>query len=444
VSLVKYYDVIIVGGGLAGLSCGLELTLKGKKVLLLEAEGVVGGRTSSYSLNGMDVESGFHRYLGYYTHLPNLLSKAEVELSDIFMWEEKIHVKVNEQKPLVLGIAPLLGMVKTVKGVIGNQSYLSLKDKLSLLFFFMNGFKDYLTSPDKLDRFNIKEYATKHGLTDRAFHRIIIPLSSGIFFLPPDKYSAYVFFGLLAPAIPKFYKMRIGAYLGGMTDVMCQPIADHIVKHGGIVKTNSKVQTLVFEDHKVKGVILDHGEKYEADYTVVATTLYSAKQLLKPHFENEDWFQPMLQLPLMPAVSFQIEMTEPALPMDITTFGPYTCLTSFAEQSRTTFQKSKGRLSIILSPPEKFLHLEPEETLEIVLQDAKKIGMDLKNKIIDYRQVNHVYDFHSLKPGFQKLRPTEQTPIKGLILAGDYTKQPYFATMEGATLSGKKAAELVK
>jgi 15-cis-phytoene desaturase len=101
-------------------------------------------------------------------------------------------------------------------------------------------------------------------------------------------------------------------------------------------------------------------------------------------------------------------------------------------------------MDIILSPPEKFLDLKPEETLEIVIKDAQTIGMDLRDKVLDYRQINHFYDFHSLEPGNQRLRPTQKTPIEGLILAGDYTKQPYFATMEGATLSGIKAAELIK
>ncbi len=52
--------------------------------------------------------------------------------------------------------------------------------------------------------------------------------------------------------------------------------------------------------------------------------------------------------------------------------------------------------------------------------------------------------FHTLEPGYQKLRPTQKTPIQGLTLAGDYTKQPYFATMEGATVSGIMAAALIK
>ncbi|MFC0272552.1 FAD-dependent oxidoreductase [Metabacillus herbersteinensis] len=72
------------------------------------------------------------------------------------------------------------------------------------------------------------------------------------------------------------------------------------------------------------------------------------------------------------------------------------------------------------------------------------MGINLENHTHDYRQVNHVYDFHSLEPRYQHLRPTQKTPIQGLILAGDFTKQPYFSTMEGAVFSGVKAAKLVK
>ncbi|WP_049661951.1 FAD-dependent oxidoreductase [Bacillus sp. FJAT-27231] len=68
----------------------------------------------------------------------------------------------------------------------------------------------------------------------------------------------------------------------------------------------------------------------------------------------------------------------------------------------------------------------------------------MEGNILDYRQVNHKYDSHSLEPGFQGLRQTQQTSVEGLILAGDYTGQPYFATMEGAVLSGLKAVNLIK
>jgi hypothetical protein len=40
-------------------------------------------------------------------------------------------------------------------------------------------------------------------------------------------------------------------------------------------------------------------------------------------------------------------------------------------------------------------------------------------------------------------RPLQRSPIDNFYLAGDYTKQRYLASMEGAVLSGKLAAKAV-
>jgi 15-cis-phytoene desaturase len=65
-----------------------------------------------------------------------MMRKVGVELSDMLTWEDKIHVRVSEHEPIVFGLAPLFGMKKTIKGILGNQYYLSTKDKLSLIPFF--------------------------------------------------------------------------------------------------------------------------------------------------------------------------------------------------------------------------------------------------------------------------------------------------------------------
>jgi 15-cis-phytoene desaturase len=41
------------------------------------------------------------------------------------------------------------------------------------------------------------------------------------------------------------------------------------------------------------------------------------------------------------------------------------------------------------------------------------------------------------------LRPKQKTTTKGLTLAGDYTDQPFFSTMEGAAVSGVNAANII-
>jgi Flavin containing amine oxidoreductase len=46
-------------------------------------------------------------------------------------------------------------------------------------------------------------------------------------------------------------------------------------------------------------------------------------------------------------------------------------------------------------------------------------------------------------PVVQAARPLQKSPIPRLYLAGDFTKQKYLASMEGAILSGKLAAQAI-
>jgi 15-cis-phytoene desaturase len=54
--------------------------------------------------------------------------------------------------------------------------------------------------------------------------------------------------------------------------------------------------------------------------------------------------------------------------------------------------------------------------------------------------VRHPNDFPSLEPGHLGARPEQATPVPGLSLAGDYTAQRFVVTMEGAVVSGQRAA----
>lgn len=434
------YDVIVVGAGLAGLSCAYELSAKGKKVLVTEKNEYAGGRTSSFNDHGMAVESGLHRYIGYYSALPKLLKKCGVKIGDIVTWEEKVDILVKHaDKKLVLGLAPLFGPVKTLRGVLGNSDLLSTKDKLSLVPFFLCGFTSYIFS-QSLDDYSVAEYADLHNVTQNSQKLVLEPLSSGIFFMPPENYSAYAFFGLFAPAISKFYKMRIGAFLGGMSEVMCNPIAEKIKSLGGEFHFGENVDSVIVENNIVKGVKTADFKKYYAAQTVIATDLKSAKKILSP-LKNENDLKKLFSLKTMSACTIQLELKQPSMKKDITTFAPSTDLVSFAEQSRTTFQNKKGRLSLILGNPEEYIKKSPEEILEYAVCELKNFGIDIQNKVENYRKVSEKNKFYSLDKGNQKYRPSQKTDIRGLLLAGDYTLTSSFATMEGAVKSGKKAAK---
>lgn len=52
------YDTIVVGAGLAGLTAARELRKKGRRVLVLEARGRIGGRTWTDTFNSWEIERG--------------------------------------------------------------------------------------------------------------------------------------------------------------------------------------------------------------------------------------------------------------------------------------------------------------------------------------------------------------------------------------------------
>jgi 15-cis-phytoene desaturase len=69
----------------------------------------------------------------------------------------------------------------------------------------------------------VLQYAQAHGLPGRVVERLLVPLTAGLFFLPPERYSAFVLFGLLAQTVQRLRRLRIGAFTGPMTEVLAAP-----------------------------------------------------------------------------------------------------------------------------------------------------------------------------------------------------------------------------
>lgn len=436
------YEAIIIGGGLAGLSAAFRLAAKERKVLLLEAREHVGGRAASWDDQGMLVESGLHRYLGFYSELPRLMEDAGIDLKKALIWEDEIEIRVPDGPSAVYGMSLLSRPIETIEAALGKNELLSVAERKQLAIFFTSGLKDYALHPEGLDEYTVTEYAKRHKVSDRAIERILGPLTAGLFFLPPDRYSAFVLFGLIGQGARRFYKAGLAAFTGGMTDVMCEPIAEAIRARGGSVRTGAAVERIVVEGGRVNGVVVQ-GETLTADHVVLAASLAPAQKLIRTSGIQHPDLDSMLELASMPSVTIQMELDRPALEVDRATFAPATCLAAFSEQSRTTFRHLPGRLSIILTPPEKYLHRQPEEVLRDVFADAGKVGLDLEGRITQYRVIEEPDDFYSLTPGSEAMRPAQRIGVPGLVLAGDYTKQNFLATMEGAVISGKVAAEAV-
>ncbi len=72
-------DVIVVGGGLAGLAAALELAEAGWQVTLLESRPRLGGATASFSRDGVTIDTGQHVFLRCCTAYRGFLQRLGVE-----------------------------------------------------------------------------------------------------------------------------------------------------------------------------------------------------------------------------------------------------------------------------------------------------------------------------------------------------------------------------
>jgi phytoene dehydrogenase-like protein len=74
-------DVLVVGGGVAGLRCGAALADAGLRVLLLEASARLGGRAASWTdpTSGDTVDIGPHVLASDYRHFLALLQRLRTD-----------------------------------------------------------------------------------------------------------------------------------------------------------------------------------------------------------------------------------------------------------------------------------------------------------------------------------------------------------------------------
>ncbi len=144
---MKKYDVLIIGGGVAGLMAGIELSKNNKKVILLEKENMVGGQCKTEVLKSGDetyrFDYGGHRFI---TNNEVLLSFVEEVLGDDLLIAQRSSVILHQNRvyeyPLNL---KNLFKVAPLKLLLGASI-----DTLKILFKLVkpddNNFKSWISS----------------------------------------------------------------------------------------------------------------------------------------------------------------------------------------------------------------------------------------------------------------------------------------------------------
>ena len=130
-SSTKYSkEVVILGGGLSGLSAMCNLLDKGYKVTLIEKRPFLGGRAFSYidKEAGIEVDNGQHVFMGCCTYFIEFLHKINAYKKVFIQDKLKFKVVSNSREGIIFSVS-WLGSFHLLPSLIAYR-HVTFKDKL--------------------------------------------------------------------------------------------------------------------------------------------------------------------------------------------------------------------------------------------------------------------------------------------------------------------------
>ena len=152
--------VVVIGGGLAGISASMELARRGFDVTLVESSAALGGKLTGWDLEALGerfpVEHGFHGFFDQYYNLNELFAYAGVK-KEVFSASPGYPVIFKNAQEEIFGQTPKLFPLN-VLSIVGQSR------RLDLISFLKNS--KGLVSTGELFRYEYKKTFSKYDSID--------------------------------------------------------------------------------------------------------------------------------------------------------------------------------------------------------------------------------------------------------------------------------------
>ncbi|CAN1837849.1 15-cis-phytoene desaturase, chloroplastic/chromoplastic [Linum perenne] len=453
----KPLKVVIAGAGLAGLSTAKYLADAGHKPIVLESRDVLGGKLAAWKDEDGDwYETGLHIFFGAYPNVQNLF--GELGIDDRLQWKEHSMIFAMPEKPGEFSRfdfpevlpAPLNGILAILK----NNEMLTWPEKVKFaigLLPAMLGGQAYVEAQDGL---TVQEWMRKQGVPDRVTTEVFIAMSKALNFINPEELSMQCILIALNRFLQEKHGSKMAFLDGNPPERLCKPMADHIESLGGEVRLNSRIKKIdLNNDGTVKSFSLTNGNVIEADAYVFATPVDILKLLMPENWKEVPYFKKLEKLVGVPVINVHIWFDRKLKnTYDHLLFSRSQLLSVYADMSVTCkeyYDPNKSMLELVFAPAEEWISRSDSEIIEATMKELAKLFPDeisadqSKAKVVKYHVVKTPRSVYKTVPDCEPCRPLQRSPVEGFYLAGDYTKQKYLASMEGAVLSGKLCAQAI-
>lgn len=309
--------IIIIGGGIAGLSAGIYSAINGFDTEIIEMHNVAGGQCTAWERKKYRFDYCLHWLVGTSKGAFHEIWKEtnvinnETEIIDhevhsqIFDKDRNefiIYTNIDRWEKYLIGIAP--EDIKTIRRMCDDMRKSALLEPFALPPELRNPLDYIRIIPVMLPIFNIvrkfgrltcKEYFDKLGFKSEK-------IKSAIYGMYGERnFSALAFIFMLG-----WFNQKNAGYIKGGSFPLAQRMVEKFERLGGKISYKKKVEKIIVENDISRGVILTDGTRILSDYVISAadgyTTIYKMLEgkytSKKIDFAYKNWelFTPLVQV----------------------------------------------------------------------------------------------------------------------------------------------------
>ncbi|MBD2487247.1 9,9'-di-cis-zeta-carotene desaturase [Aulosira sp. FACHB-615] len=471
--------VAIVGAGLAGLATAVDLADAGCEVQIFESRPFVGGKVGSWvDGDGNHVEMGLHVFFGCYYQLFELMEKVGA-LSHLRL-KEHTHTFINKGgRTGALDFRFFTGAPFNGLKAFFTTSQLSLQDKLQNAIALgtspiVRGLVDFdgaMKTIRNLDKISFADWFRRHGGSEGSIKRMWNPIAYALGFIDCENISARCMLTIF-----QFFAVRTEASVlrmleGSPEGYLHKPILEYLAARGTQVYTRRQVREIQFAEADgqthVTGIVVAQGDTTEtitADAYVCACDIPGIQRILPADWRKWSEFDNIYKLDAVPVATVQLrfdgwvtelqdaekrQQLNHAAGIDnllYTADADFSCFADLALTSPSDYYRpgQGSLLQLVLTPGDPFIKESNEAIAQHVLKQVHELFPSSRElNMTWYGVVKLAQSLYREAPGMDLYRPNQKTPIPNFFLAGSYTQQDYIDSMEGATISGRRAAKAI-
>lgn len=475
-------NIGIVGAGLAGMVAAMDLADAGHDVTMYELRPFVGGKVSSWQdKDGNHIEMGLHVFFGCYYNLFGIMKRTG-SFDQNLRIKEHIHTFVNEgghlgaldfKFPIGAPISGLQAFLKTEQLEPIDKFHNAVRLGTSPIVRALIDFDGGMDMVRDLDDITFTEWFTQLGGSRGSLDRMWDPIAYALGFLDCDHISArcmltiFMLFAIRTEA--SVLRMLDGSPQTGLHD----PIIKYLEDRGVKIHLGTGCRDIMHEvdeegrPTRVTGIkVGPKGEVKVHDAVVAALDVPGIKKVLPESFRKYPMFDNIYNLDTVPIATVQVrfdgwvtEMEDEVKMMDISgdksdgrapgidnllysADAEFSCFADLALTSPGEYYK-EGEGSLIQAVfDERAFGRKNEQIVKDCISQINSLFPSSKKLNCTWSSVVKLgQSLYREKPGQDKLRPKQATPVENFFLAGSYTYQDYLDSMEGATRSGLMVAD---